>query len=668
MNEPPPKRGRAANNPNPPSPPARIECPEPNCNKKYKQMIGLRYHQRNAHPAGSPHTSSSNTTKTVDKTESVSSPEEPGKVKSSSTKDKKTSESSKNVKDNMVTEAASDLPVKSNTTSVITPTANSLTNPTTPQSNNVPVAAVTPQVVKPNNTNESTDQLSLNNNIPPLTSTATTRTLANSAPPRLISKPNVTNSTMAPISTITSPSVYNPGLKPIQPKPTILGEVTPNPSLHDLMDQKKLKRKRSASKEDLVNMYNGSEMQKPPMGSMHRFDTEHRGLLSTGGMINAGDPSHLLRSPSYSDISEDGEGKNNFLGRRELLTGRVNMAESSMHPQPPHLVATVSPQKNAPLTEKDSKRPVSRHTPSNSPAPVKTDEKANHKPIPNYLQHPAWPGAMNPELLHSHLPNFQSQLNRERGHQSVSPKGSAVRNSVSTSNRDMDSKASNDRLQILQESMGAKTNINRSDMPRDYTLSAYSNQSSDINMYRDIDQDHHKRDSMKNHSPAAKIPSSSSSSKAHDRVPHSTLPPSHPQGFLTPFNAFLSFNQLQGISNSQMLSRVGGSFLPPGIGFPTLGSMAAEHNKEHRGSPTPPFPSKPGHKIHELEAVQLTKSPRPPSSNDRMMCAKNQPITSQAALQSAAAAAVLLNSYGSGGELTSGVYAGDFVYFCTFQQ
>ena len=589
-------------------------------------MNGLKYHQRNAHHDSSPHVPSDATSEEPEKSESVSSPESSGKGKlASSCPDEAVNDvvSSAQVK--------SSSPVRNNTTSVITPTTSNVTN-TTPPSTNVPVATITPQVVKPATSSAAETGEQNHNSSNQLTSSGG-RAVPISAPPKLITKPPP-NSAMAPISTITSPA-YNSSLKPIQPKPTILGEPTP-PSLQEFIDHKKNKRKRSASKDELVpSTFNHIEPQKGPVPGMHKFDTEHRGLLSTGGMINAvADPSSLLQSPAYSDISDEGDLKN-AAARRDLLSGGSMHSQNLFQP-----VATVSPQKNAPLPDKDNKKTFNRRTPSHSPIPGRSLEDKRYFPSQTSWSHQ--------DLMQSSIA-MGNVSNKEKGNRSVSPKTSSYKSSSLTHGRDMDPRVSNDRLQLLKDSMDLKgPALPRHDAPRDYTVSPNTSTSSnDFSLYheqklREAELEHHKREM----SHANKLQSSSrpADGRFEKTAPRSSpMPP--PQNSLIPplmSNPLFQQHLMQQMTANPMLARFPGMALP-GFPYPHLAGMAVD-NKDSRNSTSPSFGgnNKPNHKIHELEGIQSSKSPRP-TSNDRQMPSKNQPITSQtAALQSAAA---MLGSY-----------------------
>lgn len=648
-------------------------------------MNGLRYHQRNAHPdRSSPQVTSDATSEEPEKSEPVSSPESSPKTKRSSAANKKDKEPTEAIKKEAITpDTAMESPlntpaVKNNTTSVITSTTNSMvnTNSTTPPSGNVPVATITPQVVKPAcsaaDTNEQGRPTS-NSSI----SSASNRPLAITAPPKLISKPNTNNSSMAPISTITSPTVYNSTLKPIQPKPTILGEVTPNPGLHELMDQKKLKRKRSASKDELINppAYNHMDAQKSMGGgSMHRFDAEHRGLLSTGGMINAVDSSAVLQSPNYSDVSDEGELKST--ARRDLPAMRNPVSEGSIYSQNSYPIATVSPQKNAPATEKDSKKAFNRRTPSHSPVPNRLAEEKHQKHMHYLSQSWGAMGAMNPamnaEFLHAQMMQMQNGANKERnaGNRVSSPKSSSFKSGPPPTTRDLDNRASNDRLQLLKENMDMKAAMaarhSSNETARDYSLSPGMQPQSSImsasyqdQKHRELEHDHHKRELAKNHSPAGKMSQSaankfsdSNSSNRYDKVSSSRSSPMPPPGsFVSQFisNPFLQFGAMHpSLVANPMLARAMPPFLPPGLHYPPLGNMSVD-NKDNRNSVSPSYGGKPNHKIHELESA---KSPRP-TSGDRHLSAKNQTMTSQSAALQSAAAASMLGAYSAAGMLMS---------------
>ena len=583
-------------------------------------MNGLKYHQRNAHHGTSPQVPSDNTSEESEKPEPASSPED-SKLKSSSDDLREVVASSPTLTGQL------NSPVRSNTTSVITPTTSNVTNTTTPPSGIVPVATITPQVVKP--VGPSTEPSDQNHNTAHGNqfSASNGRPGISSAPPKLISKPSLSNSAMAPISTITSP-VYNSTLKPIQPKPTIMGEAAPNPGLHDLIDQKKLKRKRSLGKEEIGNTvaYSQSDSAKSLTGGMHMFETEHRGLLSTGGMINSlTHPSSLLQSPAYSDISDEGDLK--FAARRELLTGSgrsgLNLSDSAMHSQNPYPIATVSPQKNAPMPDKDSKKNLNRQMPSQSPVPSRNLEDKQRQL--HYLPgQSAWPPQ---EILQQMM---QSMASKDKGSRPVSPKPNSFKPTATALGRDIDPRVSGDRLQLLKEDMKASAQLSRHDAPRDYTVSPNTSNSNEMNSYHEAKQrdydDSHKRELMKNLPSANKYQTTAANKLSDSRLEKMTsrsspMPP--PGSFLPPYS-FLPPHFMQ---INPMLARMA---MP--ATFPSSYLNTASDNKDSGTSALSSFTgnSKSNHKIHELEGVQSSKSPRP-VSNERHNSSKNQSMTSQAA-------------------------------------
>ena len=696
--EPTPKRGRAASRNSvytaPPSPP-QWECPEPNCGKKYKQMNGLRYHQRNAHQDGSPSPPASESTSETDKPESVSSPEEPPRKSKRKTKAEKAAEKreakaeakSEPVelsKDIVIPEKPLDSPppavpvttvtapvvsipteaVKTNTTSVITPTTNTpqvstATTNTQPPSA-VPIATITPQqVVKPTATGEDYSS--------PSNSSTSNRTMAIAPPPKLISKqPN----SMAPLTTITSPGGYNSALKPIQPKPTIMGESTPNPSLQDLME-KKNKRKRSGSKDDLlasIPVNNEINSGKPPT-TVHKFETEHRGLLSNGGLINQpamDPPGGILQSPSYSDISDEGELRRS----RDHMTSRSS--EPNLYSQTQYPVATVSPQKTLAASnsggmssDKDKgKMPMRRQTPSHSPAPMPShDDKHQKQVIPG---HPPQGMPAMPHSWSSMPPEMQQLLMQQQGANSNPHNKDRPQSSRSISPKPQYKPPQSDsRLQFLRENiadsksspMVPKQSSSMNDVPHDFSKPAASSRpSAEFLMFQEQQKQReqleqlerqHKQEMMRSISPAtnrtpsmlssAKHQSESSGRQDRNSIPRSSPAPQssmHPG--LTPFlqvgnpmanamaaasanpmsNMFLQ--QYMNMNQSAMLAARG---INPAalLGFPgafqqqLLEQQQQQQAKEGRNAASPSMGSKSSHKIHELENRQ-SKSPRPSPS------------------------------------------------------
>ena len=86
------------NSENPPSPPAgpptMLECPEPNCKKKYRHLNGLRYHQSHAHPGFSGSSSSVEESKDSMDTEDIPL----SVVKNNAKKEKENKKDSSNAK------------------------------------------------------------------------------------------------------------------------------------------------------------------------------------------------------------------------------------------------------------------------------------------------------------------------------------------------------------------------------------------------------------------------------------------------------------------------------------------------------------------------------------------------------------------------------------------
>lgn len=537
------------------------------------------------------------------------------------------------------------IPNHMNTTSVITSTSNQITNnlaqtgsqqsanqSVTSQPSAVPVATITPQVVKPTSqTSDEKDQVKSGSLTIP-----TSRNV--SITPKLLPKSG--SNSMAPISTITSQGIYN-SLKPIQPKPTILGEATPNPGLNDLRDHKKLKRKRSASRDDLVN---GSTSPAPDMqqrvGSV-KGDSEPR-----SNSMSTGDAANLLKSPSsYSDISDDGEVRN-AVNKRDL------QSSAALHPSTAHLVATVSPQKNSPSGER--LKPSSTVMSTSSASKLEEKRRLNddmkqreldvykhlnpHYPLNiqqwhvNLQQEALQREALQHEALHREALQRLMAKDKSHPHQSLSPKSGLRKSSPAPLSapqlpaRELDSKASNERYQLLKENMDMKSHqtaqsVSANEMAQDYSMASANQRLSDdaskiFNMYQDTktaEREHQKqREFMQLQTSISK----NSSTKAIDsktdpaRSVHqsSVMPP--PGSFVPPvINPLLQFSAPMHHQMNLMAS-----------GFPIVPDLAGMKDLAARQTASPLYAGKSDHKIHELE--RPSKSPRPISS-DRLQSTKS---------------------------------------------
>lgn len=626
--EPTAKKGRAAsrNGPaTPASPQPLIECPEPNCGKKYKQMNGLKYHRRNAH---NDTCNGSDSMSDTEKPDLPSADEETKKKKrkvkglnksqAMMSAEKKPAVKTEPEEKEVKTEAADLKPPElisnhTNTTSVITATTNQA--PIMSQQSAVPVATITPQVVKP--TSQASDEKEQGR--PSGLSASTSRPLP--ITPKLLPKSG--SNSMAPISTITSQGIYNSALKPIQPKPTILGEATPNPGLNDLRDHKKLKRKRSASRDELLTCGSSSPVLETQKGSR---DSDAR---LAPNQLPPGDAANLLKSPSsYSDISDDGEVRN-AASRRDLQSA------PPLYPPAAHLVATVSPQKNSPNAErqKTSTAAVSASSGSKLEERRKHADDIKQQEIDMYKQL----SAHYPINIHQWHPNmqqeaFQRLMGREKRRQSPSPKSGPRKSSPAPPARELDSKASNERYQLLKENMDMKNHhvpqaatSAAAEMPHDYSMPSTNQRLPDdaskfFSMYQDPkqqDREHQKREFM--HMQAAAKASSTKMENKNDPSrsvsQSSAMPP--PSNFVPQMlNPLLSFSTPLPHPMNLM------------PGFPMV-DLAGMKELAARPGSSSLYPGKSDHKIHELE--RPSKSPRPLVNPDRLQVSKSGMVLPPAA-------------------------------------
>jgi len=610
-------------------------------------MNGLRYHQRNAHQGESASTHDS-LSDTEQKSENSSSPDievKKPKKKSSSKCDKPKSggtdspsdsktlaelklEQAELAKSSSTINGESNnetITSRSNTTSVITPTSSQLTvsHPTIP-SPIVPVAAIPPQVMKPAN---NTEERKASNAVTP-----TSRTVSLAQPKLLPKATSTVTAPMAPISTLSAHSIHNPALKAIQPKPTILGETTPNPSLNDLRDQKKLKRKRSASKEDLVNGSNTSQSDLQKLGqSVQRISTEHEKMLAT----QTRDPSEMvggnfLQSPSYSDISDEGEIRN--MRRTEMLN---NQRGSDSFGQSPYLVATVSPQKA--FSEKERKpetKPLSPAPRSHS-ADFKKRELESNAQRSFQLEQQKQKQKVEAEL-HKQMQlqllaagswsqdMMQHMLKETSMRMSVSPRPSHHKSSPVPERE----KLSHDRMQLLKENMEMKQAMSsQSDLPRDYSIPSSSRGSEESRfnalMQDRFREDHHNQEkALRNHSPAG------GNKPREDKMKRSSpmAPPLQPP-FSMP-HTFLPFPGMPRFTNPGMLAQGLNPMLAGFPGYPSYHGIPDMRDNNKRRSVSPSFDGKSSHKIHELQSsMRSAKSPHHPSpANDRQQKNSSMPL------------------------------------------
>lgn len=609
-----------------------FECPEPNCGKKYKQMNGLKYHRRNAHQDAVSHVSDS--LSETEKLEPMSSPDETKRpkrksrsesAKSSQTTSEFKSKESKEPETCATTASSEAMVTQTNTTSVITPTTTQITNSN--QQLNVPVAAITPQVVKPTLAptpaaeevpkSIANQQAILSSGCAPIGPSS--RPLPST--PKLVSKSS--SNSMAPISTITSQGVFNPSLKPIQPKPTILGESFPSPALTDLRDHKKLKRKRSASRDDLTTV-SGS-----PLSDITKPNGDGRSAVTQqpGGCLPR---ISLPEADSQTDKSiSDG-----------TTNGKAVINDSLYSPCVSYPVATVSPQKNIPASQTEKAKPATQSASSPSTRPLSENKSRREAEVtrPTELdfkqreseillkqfghfkhQMAGWTHGMPIELFQ------QMMATRDKHGQSASPRSSVLRGASTTQSKELDMRVSTDRLQFLKENVGLKPQgpipsySASNDMPRDYSLPSKANEELD-KLFRI--QSKKEKDSLQIQSSGAKPGTSLPRSLEHkvdlSRLSHASMIP--PGSFTASYmsNPLLAYPGLTSSSvmyPGRPLDLLHTAGVAMDLQFPNMPDMKDSHKI---GSS--PHISKSEHKIHELESMK-TKSPR---SNPHLASEKNK--------------------------------------------
>lgn len=290
----------------PPSSPVLIECPEPNCNKKYKHINGLKYHQSHAHQSGGGLLLDGDKMQTDDSKDACSDSEEVNELDSvkcndSETAEKmdvstaskstaastevecvvsvlpaeaKTEDSSNEVKLNVAVDSdepegatAPNIPssvsadvdivsetvvnsscvatIASGTTVVLSPMLTSTATRVPPYLTSSPDPSATSNLVvtPPDKLKTKIDKL---DNKVKLKSAASARPIIPVPVAQVITlSANINNS-----HHVSAASGITSNLKPIQPKPTILGEPTTiNPALESLKKDKVKHKKRSRDKD-----------------------------------------------------------------------------------------------------------------------------------------------------------------------------------------------------------------------------------------------------------------------------------------------------------------------------------------------------------------------------------------------------------------------------------
>ena len=337
------------NSENPPSPQpgptGMLECPEPNCKKKYRHLNGLRYHQSHAHPGFSGNSSSVDETKDSMDTEDIplsvvknnaKKEKENKKDVSNVKKDGKDSDKSKSDKDeknlecdeeldenilntnvdkskgdnamketsakkkdlNAITNTSESIPrtiaskpgANVNTSQINASVTNSLETPSQISVTSSMPSSVSNSVASVNNipvtavSEQGRTDKNMDNKTKPGSEIRTTkpnRPIVPAVSNQMIASVQVTHSNLNPVMTHAQVS---PQLKPIQPKPTVMGEAqNVNPALADLgKDKKKVPKKKS---KDVANTNNAS-------GKVEQSKVERMGVIKTNPLPNnkPGDP------------------------------------------------------------------------------------------------------------------------------------------------------------------------------------------------------------------------------------------------------------------------------------------------------------------------------------------------------------------------------------------
>ncbi|XP_018426699.1 PREDICTED: zinc finger protein 608 isoform X2 [Nanorana parkeri] len=268
------------------SSPVLIDCPHPNCNKKYKHINGLRYHQAHAHldPENKLEFEQDSEDKVSDCEEALSNvalecnesstnldqiktPMSPGLQSAPGTPKGKRdltnncpiqvhSKTGKNSAKKKV------LNVELNNLPVISNMSVSLENCAVLDGNlmvEMPKLEAEGLIDKKNEKSKKSNNCKVEKNLSKLKTARPIAPAPAPTPPQLIAIPsaaftNTTTGTITGLPSLTTPvcqaTPKSPPLKPIQPKPTIMGEPsTVNPSLTSLKDKKKKEKRKLKEKE-----------------------------------------------------------------------------------------------------------------------------------------------------------------------------------------------------------------------------------------------------------------------------------------------------------------------------------------------------------------------------------------------------------------------------------
>ena len=399
-----------------------IECPEPNCMKKYRHINGLKYHQAHAHknyedtednadekvdaksPVDDPESntkdvppspsgkgragrkiSSSTTTTQVDQANSGDAKAEnsapaTGKSKKSKKEEKADNKENKKQLDKQATVALTPVSLDSSKTgaSVFTSTISSLSTITT--------VSVLPSTAGTQTTTTATTSTAKLPITTPATATEKPKKVKGEkgdkkgkhravvpAPVVLsASTPATASSSHAQISIAANP-IQTGGLKPIQPKPTVLGEpasVNPLVGLKEKKVKKKKNKDKDKEREKSKSSDKSSESKsgsvkdvKPELSVLVK--SEPSGTLSMG--LGGSKPLEALAKMSASPPELQKQG----ISQLSSIVEKSTVSPPELQKQPPALAKVNSPVK---VTESVNTRPPSSLS-LNSPVASNADGK-----------------------------------------------------------------------------------------------------------------------------------------------------------------------------------------------------------------------------------------------------------------------------------------------------
>uniref|UniRef100_A0A4W3H3Y4 Zinc finger protein 609a n=1 Tax=Callorhinchus milii TaxID=7868 RepID=A0A4W3H3Y4_CALMI len=293
--------------------PVLIDCPHPNCNKKYKHINGLRYHQAHAHTD-----SDGKLEGDADSEEKNSDTEDCSKgsvspARSITPKGRREGSLEAHSPSSTTKSSAGKSSSKRKTSADIDAESGGLYNPDCSEEG-PPVGS--PSDDTGNDGDESSEKKSLlekdkarkssSSKLEKITlKTKSARPIVPALPAQIYSFPAATFTTSGPpgsapglTTTVVQAMSKSPPLKPIQPKPTIMGEpCTVNPALTPLKEKKKKEKKKKDPKE--------ATSPKPPgkggkaEGGKSPFRESGAEAMSKGeGLLNGSSDSHESRLAS----------------------------------------------------------------------------------------------------------------------------------------------------------------------------------------------------------------------------------------------------------------------------------------------------------------------------------------------------------------------------------